>query len=106
MPVGTNPISQAGDYSGSVTIGGVAGGAEIPVSGDQAAAPSVSIAGDATTSGTYASEVQLAYAKYQELYRLYNEMLAQGRQEDAMKVAEEMNKAKAEYDKLKASSGQ
>lgn len=100
MPVGSNPLGQsAGD--GSVTIGAVAG-SEIPVSGDQVQAPALTITGEAETIGSYASEVQLAYAKYQELYKLYNEMLAQGRQEDAMKVASEMNKAKAEYDALKA----
>ncbi|HOY69009.1 MAG TPA: hypothetical protein PLP29_19190, partial [Candidatus Ozemobacteraceae bacterium] len=103
MPVGTNPIGNESQVGGSVTIGGVAGGAEIPVSGDQGAAQ-VTISGDAESVGTYASEVQLAYAKYQELYRLYNEMLAQGRQEDAVKVASEMNKAKGEYEALKANS--
>ncbi|NLI75382.1 MAG: hypothetical protein GX442_02925 [Candidatus Riflebacteria bacterium] len=104
MPVGSNPL--AGDAGqGSVTIGSVAGSSEIPVSGDAASSAEVTIAGDAAeTVGTYASEVQLAYAKYQELYRLYNELLAQGRQADAVKVAAEMNKAKAEYDALKAKS--
>ncbi|OQA07544.1 MAG: hypothetical protein BWY66_01347 [bacterium ADurb.Bin374] len=87
-----------------MTIGdSVVGGAEIPVSGDQSTAQ-VTISGDAESVGTYASEVQLAYAKYQELYRLYNEMLAQGRQEDAAKVASEMNKAKGEYEALKANA--
>jgi len=33
-------------------------------------------------------------------------MLSQGRQADAMKVAQEMNKAKAEYESLKAKAGQ
>ena len=102
-PVGTNPIGETA-VGGSVTIGNVAGGAEIPVSGDQGTAQ-VTISGDAESIGTYASEVQLAYAKYQELYRLYNEMLAQGRQDDAMKVAQEMSKAKGEYETLKAKSG-
>ncbi|MBI3037939.1 hypothetical protein HYY75_02650 [bacterium] len=99
MPVGSNPYGGGG----SITIGGVAGGAEIPVSGDQGA--EVTVSGSQEPIGTYASEVQLAYAKYQELYKLYNEMLAQGRQDDAMKVANEMNKAKGEFDRLKAASG-
>jgi hypothetical protein len=102
MPVGSNPFGGApvADVSGPVSIGSVAGGAEIPVSG--ALAPEISIAGDAANMGTYDSELQLAEAKYQELYKLYNEMLSQGRQADAMKVAQEMNKAKAEFEALKA----
>jgi len=106
MPVGTNPL--AGDAGQcSVGIGAVAG-SEIPVAGDQSvtAAPAVSIAGDvAEPIGSYASEVQLAYAKYTELYRLYNDLLAQGRQTDAATVASEMNKAKGEYNTLKAKAG-
>jgi hypothetical protein len=102
MPVGSNPFggAPAADTTGPVTIGSVAGGAEIPVSGAQS--PEITIAGDAATMGSYASELQLAEAKYQELYKLYNEMLSQGRQADAMKVAQEMNKAKAEFEALKA----
>jgi len=106
MPVGTNPFAGEAGQSGPVSIGAVSG-SEIPVSGDQGSSPAISIAGDsAEPIGTYASEVQLAYAKYQELYRLYSELLAQGRQDDAMKVASEMNKAKGDYDTLKAKSGQ
>ncbi|HAE38818.1 MAG TPA: hypothetical protein DCG57_09295 [Candidatus Riflebacteria bacterium] len=108
MPVGSNPFGGAAagaQVSGPVTIGSVAGstGGEIPVSGAQS--PEISISGEATPMGTYSSEVQLAQAKYQELYKLYNEMLTQGRQADAMKVAQEMNKAKAEYESLKANAG-
>lgn len=105
MPVGSNPFGGApvGQVSGPVSIGSVAGGAEIPVSG--ALAPEISIAGDAASMGTYDSEVQLAEAKYQELYKLYQEMLKAGNQADAIKVAQEMNKAKAEYEALKAKSG-
>jgi len=108
MPVGSNPFGGApvGQVSGPVTIGSVAGstGGEIPVAGAQS--PEITISGEATPMGTYSSEVQLAQAKYQELYKLYNEMLSQGRQADAMKVAQEMNKAKAEYESLKAKAGQ
>jgi hypothetical protein len=101
MPVGSNPFGGAAAGNvGPVSIGSVAGGAEIPVSGAQA--PEVTIAGDAAPMGSYESELQLAEAKYQELYKLYNEMLGQGRQADAMKVAQEMNKAKAEFEALKA----
>jgi hypothetical protein len=106
MPVGSNPFGGAAvgsQLSGPVTIGSVAGSGEIPVSGAQA--PEITIAGDAATMGSYSSEVQLAEAKYQELYKLYNEMLTQGRQADAMKVAQEMNKAKAEFESLKAKAG-
>ncbi len=105
LPTGTNPYSQS-QVGGSVTIGGVAAGSEIAVSGDQSSiaanAPSVEVN---ETIGNYSSEVQLAYAKYQELYRLYNEMVSQGRQADALKVAQEMNKAKGEFEALKAKSG-
>ena len=107
MPVGSNPFGGAAagsQVSGPVTIGSVAGntGLEIPVSGAQS--PEIAISGD-TAMGTYSSEVQLAEAKYKELYKLYNEMLTQGRQADAMKVAQEMNKAKAEFETLKAQAG-
>ncbi|MGM0599685.1 MAG: hypothetical protein ACQETH_07670, partial [Candidatus Rifleibacteriota bacterium] len=107
MPVGSNPFGGApgADVSGPVTIGTVAGGSEIPVSGD-AQAPEVTVTGDAAPMGSYESDLQLAEAKYQELYKLYNEMLSQGRQDDAMKVAQEMNKAKAEFEALKAENGQ
>lgn len=106
MPVGSNPYggAAANSVTGPVSIGAVAGSSEIPVAGN-VSAPQVSIAGDAATMGGYDSEVQLAEAKYQELYKLYNEMLSQGRQADAMKVAQEMNKAKAAYDSLKAKAG-
>ncbi|PKL45341.1 MAG: hypothetical protein CVV42_18620 [Candidatus Riflebacteria bacterium HGW-Riflebacteria-2] len=108
MPVGSNPFGGApvGQVSGPVTIGAVAGstGSEIPVAGAQS--PEITISGEAAPMGTYSSEVQLAQAKYQELYKLYNEMLSQGRQADAMKVAQEMNKAKAEFESLKAQAGQ
>ncbi|MFZ5951841.1 MAG: hypothetical protein ACOYXC_14110 [Candidatus Rifleibacteriota bacterium] len=105
MPVGSNPFGGApvADVSGPVSIGSVAGGAEIPVSG--AMSPEITIAGDATPMGSYDSELQLAEAKYQELYKLYNDMLSKGRQADAMKVAQEMNKAKAEFEALKSKSG-
>ncbi len=107
MPVGSNSGGNIGaQVSGPVTIGSVAGdstGVEIPVSGSAASAE-IAVSGDAAM-GTYSSEVQLAEAKYQELYKLYNEMLSQGRQSDAMKVAQEMNKAKAEYETLKAQAG-
>jgi len=92
-------------------MGGYQGG-EISIGGDDlvsvGAAPAaagnddlVVIGGDSATVGDYESEVALAYSKYQELYRLYNEMLRQGRQEDALSVAEAMNKAKKEYDDLR-----
>ena len=98
MPSGSgNPMGDLdfGDMTGEVTIGdGVAG----PVSGDE----EVLVLGDsAEVLGDYESEVALAYSKYQELYKLYNEMLRQGKQEDALAVAEAMNKAKAEYDQLR-----
>ncbi len=102
LPVGTNPYDQAMPVAGSVTIGSVAGGQEIPVNADQGDSASTAIAASAEPLGTYASEIQLAEAKYRELYKLYNELLAQGKNQDAMKVAEEMNKAKAAYDALKA----
>lgn len=58
-----------------------------------------------TVVGDYESEVALAYSKYQELYKLYSEMLRQNRQADALAVAEAMNKAKKEYDDLRSQAG-
>ncbi|MDD2999842.1 MAG: hypothetical protein PHV05_12330 [Candidatus Riflebacteria bacterium] len=90
----------------------VGGGAVVTIGGDEAvvsdAAPAVSgddtvvIGGDGVVIGDYESEVALAYSKYQELYKLYNDMLTQGRQEDALTVAASMNEAKKEYDTLRA----
>jgi hypothetical protein len=99
MPTGGsgNPMGDLdfGDMTEEVSIGdGVAG----PVGSDE----EVLVLGDsAEVLGDYESEVALAYSKYQELYKLYNEMLRQGKQEDALAVAEAMNKAKAEYDQLR-----
>jgi hypothetical protein len=101
MPTGTgNPLG--GYQGGEVSIGGD----ELVI--NDAAAPIVTggddilvIGGDEAVIGDYESEVALAYSKYQELYKLYNEMLRQGRQEDAISVAEAMNKAKKEYDDLR-----
>ncbi|RCK78778.1 MAG: hypothetical protein OZSIB_1131 [Candidatus Ozemobacter sibiricus] len=100
MPTGSNPLG--GYNGGSVTVGNPTG---TTTSGGTPSDPVIVIGGDAEPVGTYASEVQLAYARYQELYNLYKEMLGQGRQEEALKVAAEMNKAKAEYDRLRAQSG-
>jgi len=101
MPTGTgNPLG--GYQGGEVSIGGD----ELVI--NDAAAPIVTgnddilvLGGDEAVIGDYESEVALAYSKYQELYKLYNEMLRQGRQEDALSVAEAMNKAKKEYDDLR-----
>jgi hypothetical protein len=103
MPTGSgNPF---GGYSGgAVTIGGDSVenvGAGPVVTDDDL----IVIDEDAEVLGDYEAEVALAYSKYQELYKLYNEMLRQGRQEDALAVAEAMNKAKKEYDDLRAQAG-
>jgi len=84
------------------------GGGVITIGGDESTpAPTASQNDTVTISGEvvgdYESEVALAYSKYQELYKLYNEMLRQGRQDDALKVAEAMNAAKKEYDALRTS---
>ena len=104
MPVGTSTLGNV-TVAGEVTIGNVAGEAavEIPVAcSAEVPETEIAVSASADTMGTYSSEVQLAEAKYQELYTLYNEMLSAGRQEDAIKVAQEMNAAKAEYESLKA----
>ncbi|MEW6712468.1 MAG: hypothetical protein AB1403_21810, partial [Candidatus Riflebacteria bacterium] len=102
MPTGNgNPMG--GYQGGEVTIGGddaIDVGAGPIVTDDDM----IVIGGDAEVVGDYESEVALAYSKYQELYKLYNEMLRQGRQEDARSVAEAMNKAKKEYDDLRNSA--
>ncbi len=102
MPTGNgNPMG--GYQGGEVTIGGDdatdVGAGPIVTDDDM-----IVIGGDAEVVGDYESEVALAYSKYQELYKLYNEMLRQGRQEDARSVAEAMNKAKKEYDDLRSSA--
>ncbi len=84
------------------------GGGVITIGGDESTpAPTASQNDTVTISGEvvgdYESEVALAYSKYQELYKLYNEMLRQGRQDDALKVADAMNAAKKEYDSLRTS---
>ena len=104
MPVGT--VSSAGSIGGVVSVGSVAGNnssAEIPVSASNVTvSDEIPVAASAADMGSYSSEVQLAEAKYQELYKLYNEMLSEGRQADAITVAQEMNKAKAAYEALLA----
>ncbi len=100
MP-GTSSNPLGGYTGGEVTIGDVAdtnGAASAGVSDEDV----LIIGGDSEVIGGYESEVQLAYSKYQELYKLYNEMLNQGRQEDALAVAGVMNQAKKEYDDLRA----
>ncbi|PKL45437.1 MAG: hypothetical protein CVV41_00135 [Candidatus Riflebacteria bacterium HGW-Riflebacteria-1] len=102
MPTGGG--SSVGGFSGPVTIGGNAtvGNDAAPVSGEDV----VVIGGNAgAVVGDYESEVALAYSKYQELYKLYNEMIRQSRQADALAVADAMNKAKREYDELRAQAG-
>lgn len=105
MPVGTSVLN-SGVVASEVTIGSVAGSevaTEIPVANSAVVPESeIAVSASAATMGTYSSEIQLAEAKYQELYQLYNEMLSQGRQADAIKVAQEMNAAKSEYEALKA----
>jgi len=103
MPTGGG--TSVGGFSGPVTIGN-----GTTVGGDQAAPTSgedvVVIGGNSgTVVGDYESEVALAYSKYQELYKLYSEMLRQNRQADALAVAEAMNKAKKEYDDLRSQAG-
>ena len=106
MPVGT--VSSAGSIGGVVSVGSVAGNnssAEIPVSAsvsNVSVSDEIPLAASAADMGSYSSEVQLAEAKYQVLYKLYNEMLSEGRQADAITVAQEMNKAKAAYEALLA----
>jgi hypothetical protein len=102
MPTGTgNPMG--GYNGGEVTIGGddVVDIGAGPVADEDI----LVIDEDAEVVGDYESEVALAYSKYQELYKLYNEMLRQGRREDALSVAEAMNEAKKEYDELKGQAG-
>ena len=102
MPTGGG--SSVGGFSGPVTIAGdatVGNDQAVPVSGEDV----LVIGGNGAVVGDYESEVALAYSKYQELYKLYNEMIRQSRQADALSVAEAMNKAKKEYDDLRAQAG-
>lgn len=101
MPTGSNPLGGDTSVNGSVTIGETSGTTSGSVAGNSDV---LTIPGENTTGsiGTYESEVQLAYARYQELYNLYSELTKQGRQEDAKKIIVEMNAAKAQFDTLKA----
>ncbi|PKL46926.1 MAG: hypothetical protein CVV42_14630 [Candidatus Riflebacteria bacterium HGW-Riflebacteria-2] len=103
MPTGGG--ASVGGFSGPVSTGGDATVGEdqaVPVSGEDV----VVIGGNSgAVVGGYESEVALAYSKYQELYKLYNEMLRQNRQADALAVADAMNKAKKEYDDLRTQAG-
>ena len=105
MPVGTSTLGNV-TVAGDVSLGNVAvenSSVEIPVAmSSEVPTTEIPVSSSVESMGTYSSELQLAEAKYQELYTLYNEMLSAGRQEDAMKVAMEMNKAKCEYEALKA----
>jgi len=104
MPVGTTTMGSV--VSSEVAIGSVAGGSstEIPVAmSAEVPVEEVEVSASANNLGaSYSSEVQYAEARYMELYKLYQEMLSQGRQQDAIQVADQMNKAKAEYESLKA----
>ena len=104
MPVGTTTMG-SNVVAGEVTIGGVAGStsSEIPVAmSSEVPVEEVTISESADTKGTYNSQIAQAQQKYEELYKLYQDMLSQGRQQDAITVAGEMNKAKAAYESLKA----
>ena len=105
MPTGGG--ASVGGFGETITIGGdatVGTDAAPPVSGgDNVLVIGGNEAG--AVVGDYESEVALAYSKYQELYKLYNEMLRQNRQADALSVADAMNKAKKEYDNLRNKSG-
>lgn len=103
MPVGTTTMGSV--VASEVSIGSVAGGSstEIPVAMSAEVPEEVEVSASASNLGaSYSSEVQYAEARYMELYKLYQEMLSQGRQQDAIQVADQMNKAKAEYESLKA----
>lgn len=96
MPTGGATVGGSGIGIGQTPVNQTAG----PVSGNTTDDVLV-IGGTGAVIGDYESEVALAYSKYQELYKLYNEMLRQGRNEDALSVAEAMNQAKREYDTLR-----
>ena len=105
MPVGT--VTAVNSQSGIVSVGannstGVTVAGVGSTSGVTSVNTEIPVAASAASMGTYSDEVQLAQAKYEELYKLYNQMLSEGRQSDAITVAQEMNKAKAEYQSLLA----
>ena len=106
LPAMTTGGTSVGGFGETITIGGGAAtvGNDVapPVSGNDV----LVIGGNSgAVVGEYESEVALAYSKYQELYKLYSEMINQNRQADALAVAEAMNQAKKEYDTLRAQSG-
>lgn len=103
MPVGTTTMGST-VVSGQVSIGSSSNTAtEIPVAmSSEVPVEEAVVSGSADTKGSYNSELAQAQQKYEELYKLYQDMLSQGRQQDAITVANEMNKAKSAYETLKA----
>lgn len=101
MPVGS-VVAKPGK---AVEIGTVGSTEALPVGSAGVYSPEIPVSAKVEMSGTYSSDLQMAEAKYKELYNLYTQMLSQGRQADAIKVAQEMNVAKAQYEKFKAQAG-
>jgi len=101
MPIGTMPGGR--DYgNGPVTIGnGKDDGLIISSGNDELVIPG----DESLVSQGGTTELDIAYDRYQELYKLYTELLKMGKSQDALKVVPEMNKAKAQYDALKAKMG-
>lgn len=97
QPSGSNPL---GSYSG----GSVSIDTTDDSSSDTSESTSLVIDDTSDSTESYESQLQLSYAKYQELYKLYAEYNSQQRYDEAQKVAVEVNKAKKEFEALKAKS--
>ena len=103
MPVGAgtgDPVTVS-----SVTVGADTGTSDIPASsGSTTSQADITIPSDTTTSVSVSSDISAndAYAKYSALYNKYAQLVGEGKMQEAVVVAQEMNAAKAMYDQLLA----
>jgi hypothetical protein len=103
MPVGAgtgDPVTVS-----SVTVGADTGTSDIPASsGSTTSQADITIPSDNTTSVSVSSDISAndAYAKYSALYNKYAQLVGEGKMQEAVVVAQEMNAAKAMYDQLLA----
>ncbi|MDD3001079.1 MAG: hypothetical protein PHF29_04930 [Candidatus Riflebacteria bacterium] len=103
MPVGAgtgDPVTVS-----SVTVGGENGTSDIPESsGSTTSQADINIPTDDSSSVSVSSEISAndAYAKYSALYNEYAKLVGEGKMQEAVVKAQEMNAAKALYDQLLA----
>jgi hypothetical protein len=99
VPVGTIPGGRSDSYPSGVTIGNQGSTGSTVVVGNDV--PELVIPGGSVDSVSSKDDITLVYERYQDLYKLYSDLMSKGKQTDAQKIVPEMNKAKAEFDKLR-----